>query len=73
MKTKIFIIVCTFVLFQICVVQLQDKLYDTQNSLNYTGILRCAHCEGIETFITLYADTLYTVQIKYIGKRGETL
>jgi copper homeostasis protein (lipoprotein) len=34
----------------------------------YTGILPCADCQGIETWITLNKDNTYLIKSKYIGK-----
>ncbi|MDR0682204.1 MAG: copper resistance protein NlpE [Dysgonamonadaceae bacterium] len=36
----------------------------------YTGILPCADCEGIQTQITLLADTTYKLDWQYIDKEN---
>lgn len=44
-----------------------------KNSLDvvgkYTGVLPCADCEGIETTIELKADSTYSREMKYLGKK----
>lgn len=35
----------------------------------YKGIVPCADCEGIETVITIGADSLYTLTLNYLGKK----
>lgn len=44
-----------------------------KNSLDvigkYKGILPCADCEGIETTIELKADSTYSREMKYLGKK----
>ena len=34
----------------------------------YLGIVPCADCEGIETRVTLFADTSYQLVMTYLGK-----
>jgi uncharacterized lipoprotein NlpE involved in copper resistance len=34
----------------------------------YTGVTPCADCEGIDTRVTLYADTSYQLVMNYLGK-----
>jgi uncharacterized lipoprotein NlpE involved in copper resistance len=34
----------------------------------YTGVLPCADCEGVETTVTLFADTTFTYHSTYLGK-----
>lgn len=47
-----------------------------KNSLDvvgkYKGILPCADCEGIETTIELKADSSYSREMKYLGKKDNT-
>jgi uncharacterized lipoprotein NlpE involved in copper resistance len=44
-----------------------------KNSLDvigkYKGVLPCADCEGIETTIELKADSTYSREMKYLGKK----
>lgn len=44
-----------------------------KNSLDvvgkYKGVLPCADCEGIETIIELKADSSYSREMKYLGKK----
>lgn len=44
-----------------------------KNSLDvigkYKGVLPCADCEGIETIIELKADSTYSREMKYLGKK----
>jgi uncharacterized lipoprotein NlpE involved in copper resistance len=44
-----------------------------KNSLDvigaYKGVIPCADCEGIETSISLQADSTYTITTTYIGKQ----
>lgn len=46
---------------------------NSMNSLDwqgsYKGIVPCADCEGIETVITIGADSLYTLTLSYLGKK----
>jgi uncharacterized lipoprotein NlpE involved in copper resistance len=35
----------------------------------YTGVVPCADCEGIETFITISLDNKFKKTIKYLGKK----
>ncbi len=35
---------------------------------SYLGIVPCADCEGIETRVTLFADTTYLLVNNYLGK-----
>jgi len=34
----------------------------------YAGVVPCADCDGVETSLTLYADTTYQLRVNYIGK-----
>jgi uncharacterized lipoprotein NlpE involved in copper resistance len=34
----------------------------------YKGVVPCADCEGIETSITINADSTYSIDAKYLGK-----
>lgn len=34
----------------------------------YKGVVPCADCEGIETSITINADSTYSIDTKYLGK-----
>jgi uncharacterized lipoprotein NlpE involved in copper resistance len=34
----------------------------------YTGVLPCADCEGVETTVTLFADTTFEYHSTYLGK-----
>ena len=34
----------------------------------YTGVLPCADCEGVETTVTLFADTTFAYHSTYLGK-----
>lgn len=47
-----------------------------QNSLDivgkYKGVLPCADCEGMETIIELRADSTYSREINYLGKKSNT-
>ena len=47
-----------------------------KNSLDvigkYKGVLHCADCEGIETTIELKADSSYSREMKYLGKKDNT-
>ncbi len=38
---------------------------------NYSGILPCADCEGIETSVTLKSDSTYDLHLLYIGRKSK--
>ena len=49
--------------------------HNSRNALdwpgNYSGVLPCADCEGIQTTITLRADGTYERKLVYIGKSAD--
>ena len=49
-----------------------DAAHNSRNSLdwngNYTGVIPCADCEGIEVHITLNADETCQISYLYLGK-----
>ena len=46
---------------------------NSKNSLDwagtYSGLLPCADCEGIQTFITLTKDLTYQIRTKFMGRK----
>jgi len=42
--------------------------YQPVIAASYMGIVPCADCEGIQTEVTLYADTTYKLVTNYLGK-----
>jgi len=42
--------------------------YQPVIAASYMGIVPCADCEGIQTEVTLYADTTYLLVTNYLGK-----
>ncbi len=38
---------------------------------NYSGIVPCADCEGIETSVTLKSDSTYDLHLLYIGRKSK--
>jgi len=53
-----------------------DLEHNSRNSLDwagdYTGIVACADCRGIETKLTLKDDQTYAKRTKYLGKGNKT-
>jgi uncharacterized lipoprotein NlpE involved in copper resistance len=42
--------------------------YQPVIAASYMGVVPCADCEGIQTEVTLYADTTYKLVTNYLGK-----
>lgn len=50
---------------------------NSQNALDwpgeYSGVLPCASCEGIETHLVINADLSYRLTQRYLGESGELI
>lgn len=54
-------------------IQTPDTAHNSANSLDwqgtYKGTVPCADCEGVETTITIDADSNYVISTQYLGKK----
>lgn len=59
------------------VLQSVDGGHNSQNALDwegvYRGVLPCADCEGIKTYITLLKDNKYRATTEYMGKSDKQI
>jgi copper homeostasis protein (lipoprotein) len=55
------------------IIQTPDATHSSANSLDwagtYKGTVPCADCEGIETTLTIDADSNYVISTQYLGKK----
>jgi len=59
--TKYLFTILVFIFLTACSAQGNDWVG------TYRAVLPCANCEGVETVLTLNADTTYVLKIKFLG------